>query len=189
MTRTGSCLFAKMALRLVTSPVPRRKFCDSCSPAAAFEMGAIDYAEIDCEIRPLIEYLNLFPGIETLQSCAGHTETEEAYVTFTAADALSLERLLRALPFIGARCVLVQSRLQTQCVSIRVSLGDGSRLTWRLSLAGSPQYIQRQLIGNVENSLRAALGSIAQRATHLPCSRNEAARSADSQPGCPEERS
>jgi hypothetical protein len=138
---------------------------------------AIPNEEIDCEIRQLVRLLNEFPGIRTEFSCAGHTEDEETYVSFHANSHEDLESVLTALPFTGARSELVANQFRWRTICVDVALSSESKLRYTLRISGRPEYIQRRLVGEVEQSLANVLARLQN--GHPPCSRGESGHNAD----------
>lgn len=120
--------------------------------------SAIPYAEIDIEIRALVELLNRLPGIETTDSCAGHSETDEAYIAFFAASQESLTGLLSLMPFWDWRAGFVANRPYWQSLWVSVTMQSG-RPWYNLKIGGSPKYAQRRALGEVEAALMRALNS------------------------------
>jgi Methyltransferase TYW3 len=121
------------------------------------EIGEIPYGEIDCEIRYLVKLINDFPGIRTISTCAGHTPVEaETSITFIANDQSAVSKLFAAMPFWGLRAGFVGSRPRQQIIWASVDILE-ERLVYNLQLGGSPLYVQRQLVGEVEKSLANVL--------------------------------
>jgi len=113
----------------------------------------IQYERLDAEVRGLVEFLNLFPGIHTIASCAGHEPMAESYVTFTADTLADLQRLMRALPFIGVRSGMWADRHVHNAISITANL-DG----FSLRIVGWPdRKVHLRLIGEIECSLASSL--------------------------------
>jgi hypothetical protein len=121
---------------------------------------SIPYEKIDCEIRPLIRLINEFPGIRTEFSCIGHRDEEDGYITFQADSQESLAILLAALPFLSWRADIVANQFRYRAVWIDVSLHSDQGLRYNLRFSGQPQYMQRQLVGEMESALRTALTGI-----------------------------
>lgn len=135
-------------------------------------MSAIPWGAIDAEIRPLVRLLNDRPGLRTLYSCAGHAEGEEAYVTFTACCQGALNALLAALPFHGARSALVANRFEYRTLVVAARIDLNGHLVYDVRVGGNPQYIQRQLLGEVERALAEATSfSCPLEPTHPLCPR------------------
>lgn len=54
----------------------------------------------DRAIHPLVHQLNLIEGIDTIASCSGHKNEQEAYVSFRCRDHVALEKVCKLLaPF------------------------------------------------------------------------------------------
>lgn len=120
-------------------------------PTNSFD--TVPYEEIDVDVRGVVEFLNLFPGIKTISSCAGHEPGAEAYVKFTADALPNLYRLMRALPFIGARGALWRNEPVHESIYITADLEAFS-----LRVVGWPgHHVQRRLIGEIECCLANSL--------------------------------
>lgn len=141
------------------------------------------YAEIDLEIRRVVWLLNELPGITTLQSCAGHAESDEAYVTFAAGDQDALSRVLDAMPFLDYQSVLTDRRIEWQCITLSVRLDDERRLVYDLRIKGSPLYVQRRALYAVEVGLLTATG---QSRTLGSCSICASDRTPGTERNCPQ---
>lgn len=140
----------------------------------------IDYEEIDPLVRGLVEFINLFPGICTVSSCAGHEPMAESYVTFKAETLADLHHLMRALPFIGERSGMWGAKHFHAVIYIMADL-DG----FSLRMAGWPgRYVHRRLIGEMECSLANSLSA----GTHPLCSNSGIRDSADTSPAASQNR-
>lgn len=116
----------------------------------------IPYEDIDAEIRPLIELMNKIPGLTTLFSCIGHEEDEEGYVLFEVESQAALKSLMSCLEQKGKASVCFTEGMENfrwNRALVSVNLYD-ERIRYRLSLRGSPLFMQRQLIGDIEKRLR-----------------------------------
>ena len=80
--------------------------------------------------------------------------TKDGYVAFTADSQQNLEGFLTALPFMGPRMNLVGNNFTTEAIFIAASLNLDGHISYKLSVHGSPQHLQRALIGKIEESLQ-----------------------------------
>ena len=142
--------------------------------ADGHERIGIDYRGLDAEIRPLVEMLNDFPGIRTTDSCAGHHDSDEAYVSFVCRDRDGLALLVKALP-LTRRHNWVGNQPQMQSVSVNTEWG-GNSVRHILRIWGYPQYAQRQMIAEVEERPSIALSCL--RPKRLSCSKRALGRNA-----------
>jgi hypothetical protein len=111
------------------------------------------WAEIDPLLRGLVELLNLFPGIRTFSSCAGHEPYTETEIRFAARSLPDLRRLMRALPFLGSRASTWMGRPVFSGIYITAEL-DG----FHLRLSSSPNgFHLRRLVGEIECALAKSL--------------------------------
>ncbi len=127
----------------------------------------IPYEKIDFEIRNLVRLVNCFEGITTNGSCAGHSEGEEAEITFYSQSQESVFNLIRALPFWGVKGGFVNNRAQTQIIWMDVTPVENNKLVYCLRIGGSPLYAQRALLCEIENSLSKKVTHLQE--THLSC--------------------
>jgi len=126
---------------------------------------SIPWDEIDEEIRPLVEELDRWPGLEPVGSCAGHEpcvepDYYEGYVAFRVSGIEALERFLEILPFrvdLPRKGVWASQRLTG---SFRNSCQD-SKLTFFLGIGGAPLESQRVLLRDVARRSGDALGQTA----------------------------
>lgn len=123
--------------------------------------SAIPYDEIDAEIRPLIVLMNRLPGIRTEYSCIGHDEGDEGYISFRADCQEALERLLKCLPVgpqFSCNCQPFQENVRWNASNVIVDVYEG-QARYRLSLRGSPLFMQRQLVASIEKALRESVAA------------------------------
>lgn len=115
----------------------------------------IPYEDIDVEIRRLVGLVNRFSGICTVGSCAGHNPEEEAEIDFVAESQEAVTTLLRALPFVGWRGGITYNAPRVRSIYLTLYPGANGRPSYKLRLGGSPFYVQRELIGEVEEALES----------------------------------
>lgn len=121
--------------------------------AMSDQPAAIPYDEIDIEVRRLVWLMNQLPGIVTLWSCAGHAEDEPSYVTFTAETQEALGEVLCVLPFQNAQMAVVGNRMHYTTLTVAARIDLDGHLVYDLHVGGTPKYVQRQLLGELERAL------------------------------------
>jgi hypothetical protein len=123
------------------------------------EAPDIPYEAIDVEIRRLVRLLNFMPGIRTVSSCAGHAPEEEAGISFVAESQEAVGTLLKALPFVGWRGGIANNLPRTRNIYLNVFPGENDALLYVLRIHAAPFYVQRELIGEVEEALESYASS------------------------------
>lgn len=116
----------------------------------------IPYEDIDPEIRGLVKILNDVPGLRTEHSCVGHEIDEEAYVTLIAENQTVVANLLAALPFWGWKASFADNRPISKVIWTTVDLKPNGEVRYTLRLGGFPVYQKKELIVEIERSIREA---------------------------------
>lgn len=120
---------------------------------SASALKAVPWADIDPLLRGMVELLNLFPGIRTFSSCAGHEPYIETEIKFAARSLSDLRRLMRALPFLGSRSRMWMGKPIFSAIYIAAEL-DG----FCMRISSSPNgFHLRRLVGEIECALAKAL--------------------------------
>lgn len=110
--------------------------------------------EADLEIRGIVGALNELPSVQTTSSCAGHDDGASAYVSFFC-EQLMLEEVVCSLPFTGFRGGFEGNQPTAQWIIIEARLHGGSgNLVYVLRASGTPFWRQRELLAEIEDSLR-----------------------------------
>ncbi len=139
----------------------------------------LPYNEMDVEVRKLVYLLNHFPNIKTIASCAGHTIDEAGYITIEAETQEDIGNLINMLPFWGPRAGITNNLPWSQHIWATVMPNKTGRPHYVLQFSGHPFYKQRELIIEIEQTLKS----------HLPhridmrplCSKHETLYNEDSQ--------
>jgi hypothetical protein len=116
----------------------------------------VPYEAIDPLVRGIVRVLNEEWGVRTAWSCSGHGPMEDAYISFTVESHDTIRELLAALPFSGWRSGFVDSRPVAKVVWTTVCLADDGALRYDLRMSGYPEYMRKELIGEVEAALTKA---------------------------------
>ncbi|MEJ7739917.1 MAG: hypothetical protein WKF97_21020 [Chitinophagaceae bacterium] len=117
----------------------------------------IDYGQIDFDIRKLVYLVNIFDEIETLFSCSGHQLGEQGYITFKAGSVDALNKLLTALPNQWRCAGFSYNQPYLKQFWINVSIMPAYGLVYNLRFEGSPFFMQRELIEEMEKALSEKL--------------------------------
>jgi hypothetical protein len=117
----------------------------------------VPYDAVDVEIRHLVGLLNRLPGISTTSSCAGHdVHVPQTVVSFRAESQCALCGLIQALPFLGSRGRFLDQPI-LESIYVTVEHEHNRRISYQLRVTGAPFYMQRQLVGEVEQAIISSL--------------------------------
>jgi hypothetical protein len=117
----------------------------------------VPYDAVDVEIRHLVGLLNRLPGISTTSSCAGHDRhVPQTVVSFRAETQCALCGLIKAMPFLGSRGRFLDRPIM-ESIYVTVEHEHNRQISYQLRVTGAPFYMQRQLLGEVEQSVITTL--------------------------------
>jgi hypothetical protein len=108
---------------------------------------------IDPEIRNLVYLINQFKGIETIFSCSGHSLGESGYITFKGNSQKSLNNLLICLPKEWNIRGFRENQPYSKDIWINAELMPKYGLVYSIRFQGSPFYVQRELIREIERRI------------------------------------
>jgi len=117
--------------------------------------------QIDQEIKELIYTLNELEGIQTLQSCSGHSSDiwsyVEGYVAFIAETQDDLRNLLVRLPFERSQINVTQNAYLVQRLNCSCGYDQTmcpNQIVYNLAFGGQPIFYQRKLIVDLTHALK-----------------------------------
>lgn len=116
----------------------------------AFKTTEIPFESIDPEIRTLVKLINQLPGLITTDSCIGHEPNDSCYIAVNAESQQDFKNLIDIMPFWGRRVGLTYGEPWQKMIWADVNVD----MRYILRIDGSPHYIQRQAVCEVEEALK-----------------------------------
>lgn len=110
---------------------------------------------MDPGVRGLVEALNAFPGVTTVESCEGHARGAPAWVAFATRHPDIPQRIATAIaPLLAHPRVDPRSGYDAGPVQLHPYLAYGTGLEWRLVVRAPTEPAKARLLRALEAALR-----------------------------------